>query len=164
MAAGGPEPSSSARARCEHDDPDAEQAHPSADHVIAIGLEPVVRVEPRRAAMPDDDFCYLTTTGRSSGKPHRIEIWYAADGDTLFLLAGGRQESDWVKNLIASPDVTVEVGEVTHHATGRVIEGTDLEDRARTLVFDKYQPRMGGSDLTGWRASALPIALDLEPG
>ena len=25
-----------------------------------------------------DDYCYLTTTGRRSGRPHRIEIWYAA--------------------------------------------------------------------------------------
>jgi hypothetical protein len=31
----------------------------------------------------DDDYCYLTTTGRRTARPHRIEIWYATEGDTL---------------------------------------------------------------------------------
>jgi hypothetical protein len=31
----------------------------------------------------DDDFCYLTTTGRVTGRSQTIEIWFALDGDTL---------------------------------------------------------------------------------
>ena len=31
---------------------------------------------------------------------------------------------------------------------------------ARALVFEKYQPRYDG-DLTSWRETALPVALDL---
>lgn len=30
-----------------------------------------------------DNDCYLTTAGRRTGRPHRIETWYAADGNTL---------------------------------------------------------------------------------
>jgi hypothetical protein len=26
--------------------------------------------------LADEDFCYLTTTGRKSGKPHESEIWF----------------------------------------------------------------------------------------
>ena len=37
-----------------------------------------------------------------------------------------------------------------------------LEDTiARDSLVAKYQPRYGG-DLTGWRASSLPIAIDLD--
>ena len=36
-----------------------------------------------------EDFCYLTTTGRTSGKPHEIEIWFALRDGTLYLLSGG---------------------------------------------------------------------------
>lgn len=39
-------------------------------------------------ASADEDFCYLTTRGRVSGQPHEIEIWFAADGETLYMLAG----------------------------------------------------------------------------
>ena len=71
--------------------------------------------------VPGDDFCYLTTTGRHSGRRHRIEIWYARHGDTLFLLAGGARSADWVQNLIADAAVDVELDGVGHQATGRLI-------------------------------------------
>ena len=43
---------------------------------------------PSRAA--DEDYCYLTTTGRVSGEPREIEIWFGLAGDTLYMLSGGR--------------------------------------------------------------------------
>lgn len=118
--------------------------------------------------MAADDYCYLTTTGRRSGRPHRIEIWYVAEGDTLYLLAGGGRGSDWVRNLEAEPVVSVEVGEETRAGRARILEGSDgagdeEERRARTLVFEKYAPRNAG-DLNGWREAALPVAIDLMPG
>ena len=79
--------------------------------------------------MADDDYCYLTTTGRRTGNPHRIEIWYAAAPGVLYLLAGGGRRSDWVQNLVAEPRVLVEIDGEEHRATGRVIEDAD-EDGA----------------------------------
>jgi deazaflavin-dependent oxidoreductase (nitroreductase family) len=114
----------------------------------------------------DDDYCYLTTTGRRSGRPHEIEIWYApsADGGTLYLLAGGRESADWVRNLAADPVCTVRVGSreaPARRARARILAGTDVDDPiARTLVFAKFQPRNDG-DLSGWRERSLPVALDL---
>jgi len=113
-------------------------------------------------ANAETNFCYLTTTGRVTGEPHEIEIWFAADGDTLFMLAGAGDRSDWVRNLRAQPAVTVRVGDVTYDATARVVQDPDESRRARTLVFDKYQPRNNGS-LEGWRESALPVAFDITP-
>jgi deazaflavin-dependent oxidoreductase (nitroreductase family) len=113
------------------------------------------------AATPmTDDFCYLTTTGRSTGRLHEIEIWYAADGDTLYLLSGGGDRADWVRNLRANPAVTVRLGDTTYPATARVVHDAAEDRRARTLVFEKYQPRYAG-DLERWREAALPVALDL---
>lgn len=110
----------------------------------------------------DLDFCYLTTRGRVTGDPHQIEIWFARDGDTLYLLAGAGARSDWVRNLRAQPQATVRVGDVTSAARGRVVEGGTAEDGlARRLVFEKYQPRSGG-DLRQWRDTALAVAIDLQ--
>ena len=112
----------------------------------------------------DDDFCYLTTHGRVTGNPHEIEIWFALDTEqptTLFLMAGGGEGSDWVRNLRAEPAVTVRVGDTTYAARARVIEAaSDEDERARTLVHDKFAPRYSG-DLTEWRGRALPVAVDL---
>ena len=116
-----------------------------------------------QAAAP---FCYLTTTGRVSRRPHTIEIWFALDDRTLYLLSGGGDRSDWVRNLQASPQVTVRVGRRDAPAqAGRarvVSPGSDEDALARRLVTDKYQPGYGG-DLSGWRRSSLPVAVDLAP-
>ncbi len=110
----------------------------------------------------DTDFCYLTTRGRITGDAHEIEIWFARDGDTLYLLSGGGERSDWVRNLQADPAVTVRIGDVTRAARGRVVEAGTAEDGlARRLVFAKYQPRSGG-DLGSWRDTALPVAVELQ--
>lgn len=113
-------------------------------------------------ARHDDDYCYLTTTGRRSGQPHRIEIWYAPHRDTLYMLSGGGRASDWVQNLCADPAVVVEFDGDTRPARARVVEAGDEIQRARSLVHGKYAPRTEG-DLTSWRDRALPVALDVAP-
>jgi len=109
----------------------------------------------------DDDFCYLTTRGRVSGYPHEIEIWFALEGRTLYLLSGGGERSDWVRNLRAEPAVTVRLRATTYDATARVVEG-DESERGGGLVFEKYQPRYSGS-LERWRRESLLVAIDV-PG
>ena len=113
------------------------------------------------------DFCYLTTTGRRTGNPHTIEIWFAVDDGIAYLLAGGGDASDWVRNLRANPTVGLRLGERDMIARARVVEDPEEDRRARELVYEKYAPRSSG--LEGWRDEALPIAIDLpqppsEPG
>jgi deazaflavin-dependent oxidoreductase (nitroreductase family) len=109
-----------------------------------------------------EPFCYLTTAGRHSGDPHRIEIWFAAapDRQTIFMLAGGRDRSDWVRNLGANAVCTVEIGDDVFDGHARMIEGADDEALARTLVFEKYRH---DDDLDEWRDASLPVAIDLTP-
>ena len=107
-----------------------------------------------------DDYCYLTTTGRRTGHPHRIEIWYAADGGTLYLLSGGGRSSDWVQNLELDPGVLVELDGDERRAHGRVLEGGDEAERARTLVLRSTHRAPAGTSPTGvtepcrWRSSS----------
>ena len=112
-------------------------------------------------ALATEDYCYLTTTGRSSGHPREIEIWFGLDGDTLYMLSGGRDRSDWVKNLIREPRVSVRIAGELANGRARIVEDDDEAERARSLLFDKYSSRYSG-DLTNWRRTALPVAIDLE--
>jgi len=111
--------------------------------------------------LASEPYCYLTTRGRVTGRPHRIEIWFALEGDALYLLSGGREHSEWVKNLRKTPEVTVELEHAVFHGRARLVEGPDEEERARTLVHDKYAGDYGG-DLSRWRRNALPVAIDLR--
>ena len=106
-------------------------------------------------------FCYVRTVGRKTGRPHEIEIWYAAEGSTLYLLAGGGMGADWVRNLVANPGAEVRLGDETHRVIARILdEPGDEEQTARRLVFEKYDPGYDG-DLSRWRERSLPVALDL---
>jgi deazaflavin-dependent oxidoreductase (nitroreductase family) len=107
-----------------------------------------------------EDYCYLTTTGRVSGEPREIEIWFGLVGSTLYMLSGGRDRSDWVKNLMREPRVRVRIAGRTLGGQARVVDDPNEDARARTLLFAKYSPRYGG-DLENWRESSLPIAVDL---
>ncbi|MGH8887571.1 MAG: nitroreductase/quinone reductase family protein [Egibacteraceae bacterium] len=113
------------------------------------------------SGLGDLDFCYLSTTGRVTGRTHRIEIWFALAGRTAYLLSGSAS-SDWVRNLVAQPAVTLELGARRFPATARIVHELLEEAEARRLVYEKYRTRCGG-DLTNWRDGAVPVAIDLRP-
>jgi deazaflavin-dependent oxidoreductase (nitroreductase family) len=106
------------------------------------------------------DVCHLTTTGRVSGQPHRIEIWFVLADERLYLMAGDRDRSDWVRNLIAASDVELELGGRKRSTRARVVlEGSDEDAAARRLMLEKYAPR-GGGDLRTWGRTALVVAVE----
>ncbi|HZP57034.1 MAG TPA: nitroreductase/quinone reductase family protein [Dehalococcoidia bacterium] len=109
-----------------------------------------------------EDYCYLLTTGRVTGKQRTTEIWFAIDGDTLYMLSGGRERSDRVKNARKTPAVKVRIGRRTFAGTARLPRGPE-DARARRLVAGKYRAR-GHRDLDEWERDALVVAVDLQIG
>jgi deazaflavin-dependent oxidoreductase (nitroreductase family) len=104
-------------------------------------------------------FGYLTTTGRITGRSHRIEIWFALQEGVVFLLSGGRDASDWVRNIQVTPDVVFEIGGVRRLTRARIVEpDTDEDALARRLLFEKYSGP--GEDLDEWARTSLPVAID----
>jgi len=111
-------------------------------------------------SLAGEDFCYLTTTGRVSGRPHTIEIWFALYENTLYMLSGGMDRADWVKNSLHLPDVTVRIKDITFTGKARLVSNPEEDALARRLVFEKYE-KSSEDDLTEWSRSALPVAVDL---
>ncbi len=72
----------------------------------------------------------LTTTGARSGQRRTTPMMYIPDGQRLLVIAsnaGAPTHPDWYYNLVAHPDVSVEVGSETFEATAVVIEGAERE-------------------------------------
>jgi deazaflavin-dependent oxidoreductase (nitroreductase family) len=105
------------------------------------------RMLPDLHILADADFCYLTTTGRVSGRPHTIEIWFALYEHTLYMLSGAGDRSDWVKNALSSPEVQVKINEIVCSGLARVVNGVEEDALARKLVSNKYTPRSFSSGL-----------------
>lgn len=108
-----------------------------------------------------EDFCYLTTTGRRTGRPHTIEIWFGASDAGIFMLSGGGRRADWVRNLQADPSVNVRVGNRTYSGTARLVRDADEDALARRLLAAKYQGWREGKPLSRWASTALAVAVDL---
>lgn len=116
------------------------------------------------ASHAGDGVCHLQTTGRVSGRPRTIEIWFATDGTRLYLLAGGRERAHWVRNLRADPSVRVRLGGRTLDGQARTIEGESAEPTARRLLAAKYQDWREGEPLSAWAAGSLPVEIELATG
>ena len=121
-----------------------------------------MRPESPLASLADLSFCYVTTKGRRTGARHTIEIWFGASDRTLYVLSGGRDRSDWVRNLLSDPAVSVRVANQTFDATARFVTDADEEQMARRILATKYQGWTEGRPLSTWARTAMPVALDLQ--
>lgn len=105
-------------------------------------------VEAVRAELADDPTVDITTTGRRSGSPRRIEIWML-DVDGRFFITGTSGRRDWLANLHANPSLVVHLKHrarfdlaaratpVTDHATrGAVLEHLSATWYRRQEPFD----------------------------
>jgi deazaflavin-dependent oxidoreductase (nitroreductase family) len=117
---------------------------------------------PDLRALAGEDFCYLTTKGRVTGRPHEIEIWFALvpETRTLYMLSGGGR-SDWVRNLRRDPEVTVRIAKERFSGHAREAGDAEEDELARRLLVEKYESNPGSLD--NWRRTALPVAVDLAP-
>jgi deazaflavin-dependent oxidoreductase (nitroreductase family) len=108
-----------------------------------------------------EQYCYLTTTGRSSGEPREIELWFGLEGSTVYLLSGMQERSNWVRNLIADPAVAVMIAGRRFDGRARIVDDPDEDALARPLLLDKYAQGYSG-DLTDYRQNALPVTIEIE--
>ena len=72
----------------------------------------------------------LTTTGAKSGQRRTTPMMYIPDGDRLMVIAsnvGAPAHPDWYHNLVAHPEVIVEVGTETFDGTAVVTEGAERQ-------------------------------------
>lgn len=84
----------------------------------------------------------LTTVGKRSGQPRVHPLAYTRDGDRYVVIAskgGAPTNPDWFVNLVANPEVTVEVGAQRFAARATPAEG-DERDR----LFQAQAKRMPG--------------------
>jgi deazaflavin-dependent oxidoreductase (nitroreductase family) len=114
-------------------------------------------------ALLDDELrgeaeCRLVTTGRRSGQPREISIWFAGVEDHLIMLAGGREQAHWVRNLMAEPRVQVGIGSRMFEGRAKVVEGEADDAAARSAIAGKY----GTKWLQRWLRESLPVRIDIE--
>ncbi len=114
--------------------------------------------EPAAAEAAPLDCLHLATTGRRTGLPREIEIWFTEQDGRYHVIAETGEQAGWVRNLVADPSVSWRAG------------GTRLTGRAR-IVDQSREPTLWAAVRTrseakyGW-GDGLVVELtpDAPPG
>jgi deazaflavin-dependent oxidoreductase (nitroreductase family) len=97
----------------------------------------------------------LTTTGRKSGERFIFPLFYGGDGASYFVIAskgGAPEHPGWYRNILADPNVEVQVGTKTMRARARTATG---EERTRLWAkslefwppYADYQVKAGAREI-----------------
>lgn len=104
-------------------------------------------VEVVRRELADDPTIDITTTGRRSGAPRRIEIWML-DVDGRCFITGTPGHRDWMANLAADPSLIVHLKRVAH---------VDLPARATTVDDAETRRRVFEHPSAHWYRDQEPL-------
>src|SRR4051812_35110299 len=102
-------------------------------------------------ALAHRPFVYVTTTGRTSGQPREIEIWFVVADAKIYIFAEHGQAAHWVQNIAARSGVRVRLGDEESDADARIVDPASesvLCARIRPLMQQKY----------GW-SDGLPVEI-----
>ena len=101
-----------------------------------------------RRALASDRTIDITTIGRNSGEPRRIEIWFYRYDGRVFL-SGSPGTRDWYANLLADPEFTFHLkGSVQADLAARARPITDEAERREVIagILDDLGRGYGGVD------------------
>lgn len=112
-------------------------------------------------SLVSESFCYLTTTGRRTRRPHEIEIWFVMQEADVYLLAEPGYRADWVQNLVADERVQLRIADRFWDGVASVVAGAADDGVVRRAMAVKYQGWEEGRPLSDWARSALLVKVRL---
>jgi len=104
----------------------------------------------------------ITTIGRKTGKPRRLEIWFHNLDGELYLTGSPGWKRDWLANLVANPDFTFHLKESCR--ADIPARATPIFDEAsRREIFPKLLQKLGGNrDLETWVKGSPLVRFELD--
>jgi deazaflavin-dependent oxidoreductase (nitroreductase family) len=100
----------------------------------------------------------LSTAGRRSGRPHRVTVWFAYDGDSIWLRTD--RNADWLRNLDRDPRATVRIA---GHQTAVRREPVPDEASALRGLVELWRAKYGQEWVADWyvERGRVPVRLRL---
>src|SRR5262245_15739133 len=97
----------------------------------------------------------LITTGRKSGEKYLFPLFYGRAGNSYFVVAskgGAPEHPGWYRNILANPEVDIQVGTAKMRARARTVTGAErkrLWDQALEFwpPYADYQTKTGGREI-----------------
>ena len=80
----------------------------------------------------------ITVTGRTSGRSLSYPVWFALDGDKLYLIPVKGSDTDWYKNLRKTPTIRLAARGKTFTTSARLLTDQTQLDKVLEKFRDKY--------------------------
>jgi len=125
----------------------------------------------RKPPLPDEQYLhrqrelFLTTSGRRTGRPHRVKLWFASAAGRIYLMAYTRRHgrgTDWFQNLRRAHTAVIEAGERRYAGHLESVDDAEAELTRITEMFAaKYGRQMVNSYYT--ETKRFPVRLAITP-
>lgn len=109
-----------------------------------------------KTALENTEEIEITVTGRRSGRKISHPVWFVVEDDTLCLLPVKGSDSEWYKNILAHPSMTLSAGRTRWEARPKPIT-----DPARVRdVVEKFRAKYGADQIAQYY-SKLDVAVEV---
>jgi hypothetical protein len=102
----------------------------------------------------------LLVRGRVSGERRWTRLWFVTLGERFFVMAGEPDRSQWLRNVLAEPEVEVEVVGQKQAARATSANGGPDDPAVRVAFGEKY----GTKYLSRWIRESHIVAIDITGG
>src|SRR5580693_7084420 len=96
--------------------------------------------------MSSGQYLRVETIGRKTGRPHQVLVRYIAEKDRIIAFPQNTGKQDWVKNIVAHPDIKVYYEDNISTAKGSVKQISGIRDPLLSFFTRKY----GSSTTNRW--------------
>ena len=91
-----------------------------------------------RTALKGTNEIEITVTGRTSGRPLSYPVWFALDGDKLYLIPVRGSDTDWYKNVRKTPTIRLEARGKRFTTSARLLTDEAQIDKILEKFLEKY--------------------------
>jgi deazaflavin-dependent oxidoreductase (nitroreductase family) len=88
----------------------------------------------------------ITVTGRKTGRPITLPVWFVREGDRLYLVPVTGSDTSWYKNVLKEPAIRVAAGDA--QITARAASVTDPA-RVGEIV-EKFRAKYGAQNVAAY--------------
>ena len=100
----------------------------------------------------------VSVKGRKSGKNIPRPVWFAYEGNTLYLLPVQGSDTSWYKNLLADPTLKISVNGIEISARGKPITDSNRVDD----IVRKFKSKYGEGDVKRYYTK-FDVAVEVTP-
>lgn len=100
----------------------------------------------------------LSVKGRKSGKNIPRPVWFAYEGNTLYLLPVQGSDTSWYKNLLVDPTLKISVNGIELSARGKPITDSNGVDD----IVRKFKSKYGEGDVKRYYTK-FDVAVEVTP-